>query len=160
VNGWPLVWAKGTGFQKPAPRRWSLGAHGSAGAGFFLAEDKGEEPTAEFEMKLAVGWGETAVGFVVGLAVPPYGLPPADPTPAAAAGSEMGCRGQPTSGRGGRLRLLRALSPLLGDRGRLTPTTNPRCGNSPLTPFPCAPRQTGATRERRDHFAASGLEST
>jgi hypothetical protein len=82
-----------------------------------------------------------AAGFVVGLAGPPYGLPPTDPTPDGFARHR--CRGQLDGDRHGRRRLLRDLPPSLTDRGRLTPTTNPRVGNSPLTPFPSAARQTG-----------------
>ena len=89
----------------------------------------------------ASGWAEAAE-FVVGLAVPPYGLPPADPTPGGFA--RCRCRWQLDGDRHGRRRLFRDLPPSLTDRGRLTPTTNPRVGNSPLTPFPSAARQTGA----------------
>lgn len=85
-------------------------------------------------LRLSMFW--SSVGFVVGLAGPPYGLPPTDPTPLGL--SIFRCRGQLSGHRGGRLRLLRDCVPLLTDRGRLTPTTNPALGNSPFNPLPFA----------------------
>ena len=89
--------------------------------------------------------------FVVGLAGPPYGLPPTDPTPDGFA--RLRCRGQLDGDRHGPQRLYRDVPPSLTDRGRLTPTTNPRVGNSPLTPFPSAARQTDATHDVRALWA-------
>ena len=75
MNSWPIGLANGVGVQKPTP-----GAAGEMDATSIEQPRplRSPESPARIDCKGGVGWPVMcAVGFVV----PPYGLPPTDPTP-------------------------------------------------------------------------------
>ncbi len=124
----PLLLAQGVGFREP-----TVGTHSTVPrtsihrAASPRIEQGGMTDRGSWNASRRC-WRKRAVGFVVGLVVPPYGLPSTDPTPPGFV-AWFGCRWQPGDER-------RGLKPLLTGRGRLAPTTNSALGNSPLTPFP------------------------
>ena len=148
MNCWRMVLADGAGLRKPTLSRHTTRTNSStARARSPLVEQGGNGPR-QLQNGVRHSNGMLSVGLVVGLAVPPYGLPSADPTQPRSVAS-FGCRGQPGGGPGRRRSLLRGLPPSLTGLGRLTPTTNPRALREfPLDPLPS--RATADSRRSRD----------
>lgn len=143
MSTWLMVLAQGAGFRKPTRRLRRARDVRLRNSRTVLRRQGGRgRRLNSYRASCTQREGEAAFG--VGLAVSLRREPSADPTPA---GSAVRCHGQRDGNRGG-------LTPLLTVRGRLTPTPNPRVGNSPLTPFPSAARQTAMQPPQQRHRAA------
>ncbi len=129
MSSWLLVLARAAGFPKPTPASQARRGPRANARQRRIAADKGEEAASEFKCAAPERRSSRWPGSSSGSRCLPTGYPPRTrprPVSLVAVGNVANAAGDS---------LWRGV-PLLTGRGRLTPTTNLRGGNSPLNPLP------------------------